>query len=111
MSTDPIPAHLARGFRDAIDFYQSSWSPAVHGREVSINRKSYKISQVCDVVSDYTDNLPDDLLVRLLDAMDLRYAKLKDDLAQQPTYQVGAICLRRLIEDAEREYWERVSKA
>jgi hypothetical protein len=62
MSTDPIPAHLARRFRDAVDFYQSSWSPAVHGREVSINRKSCKINQVCEVVSDYTDNLPDDTM-------------------------------------------------
>ena len=110
MPTNPIPAHLARGFRHAVDFYQSSWSPAVHGREVSINRKSYKIKQVCDLVSDYTGNLPDDLLVRLLDAMDLRYAKLKDDLAEHPTYRVAAICLRRLIDDAEREYWEHVSK-
>jgi len=96
MSTDSIPVHLARGFRDAVDFHQSSWSPAVHGREVSINRKSYKINQVCDVVSEYTDNLPDDLLVRFLDAMDLRYVKLKDELAKHPTYQVAAICLRRL---------------
>jgi hypothetical protein len=111
MPTDPIPQDLARAFRDAVDFFQSSWSPAVHGREVSVEGKGHKIGDVCRLVAYYAEDLPADLLHRLLSEMDLRHAKLKDELAQHPTYGVAAKCLSKIIEDREKEYQQSISKS
>jgi hypothetical protein len=111
MSTSPIPKDLAQGFRDAVEFFGSSWSAAEHGREVSINGHPYKIEEVCNLVVGYADNLPDDVVQKLLSYMDLRYDYMKEDLALHANYRIGALCLRKLVQDGEAEYQQCIRKA
>jgi hypothetical protein len=104
MSTDLIPRDLAQGFRDAVEFYRSSWSPAVHGREVSINGRAFTISAVCSLVAGFTDQLPEDVQHDLLDCLDISHADLKNVLAQHPTYAAGSRCLLKVMQDREASY-------
>ncbi len=82
VAPDPIPPELAEGFRDALSFYQTSWSPAEHGPEVSIEGRPHTILAVCARVSEYDERLPQDILYWFLGRMDVRYTDLKDYLAR-----------------------------
>jgi hypothetical protein len=43
--------------------------------------------------------------------MDLRYDYMKEDLALHANYRIGALCLRKLVQDGEAEYQQRICKA
>jgi len=104
MTSNPIPGHFAQGFRDALGCYRTSrWLAALYPG-VNIEGKSFTISQVCDLVEGFTDELPKDVLQSLLEQMDTRYDHLKVRLNANPTYQIGARCLRTLVQDKEAEY-------
>src|SRR5260370_41377548 len=100
VAPDPIPPELAEGFRDALSFYQTSWSPAEPGPEVSIEGRPHTILAVCARVSEYDERLPQDILYWFLGRMDVRYTDLKDYLASHPTYKNAALCLSKLIRDS-----------
>jgi hypothetical protein len=104
MVSDPILPVLAEGFRDAVSFYQTSWSPAEHGPEVSIEGRPYTLPAVCAWVSKFDDRLPQDILYWFLRHMDARYTDLKDYLVSNPTYNTAALCLAKLIRDRTTEY-------
>jgi hypothetical protein len=101
---DAIPPNLAEAFRDALLFYRTSWTPAAHGPEVSIKGRAFTITAVCHLVSEFADELPQNILPYLLDRMDLRYANLKEELVTHPTYKTAALCLAKLIRDSTTEY-------
>ena len=104
MVSDPILPVLAEGFRDAVSFYQTSWSPAEHGPEVSIEGRPYTILAVCALVSEFDDQLPQEILYWFIGRMDARYTDLKDYLVSHPTYKTAALCLSKLIRDSKAEY-------
>ena len=95
MAPNPIPQDLAEGFRDALSFYRTSWSPADHGPEVSIGGRPYTILAVCELVSEFDDRLPQEILYWFIGRMDARYADLKDYLAR--TYSKITGCCRSAI--------------
>jgi hypothetical protein len=107
VAPDAIPAKLAEAFQDALSFYRTSWSPAEHGPEVSIEGKPHTIVAVCSLVSQFDDPLPQAILYWLLGHMDARYTDLKDYLATHPTYKSAALCLSKLIRDRTTEYERR----
>src|ERR1700730_14408731 len=107
VAPDPIPPELAEGFRDALSFYRTSWSPAEHGPEVSIEGRPYTILAVCAQVSKFDDPLPQDILYWFLGHMDARYTDLRDYLATHPTYKSAALCLSKLIRDSKAEFERR----
>jgi hypothetical protein len=104
MASKPIPRELAEGFRDALSFYRTSWSPAAHGPEVSIGQKPYTIRAVCALVEPFTDTLPENVLITLYGCMDSRHAALRKEIVASPTYKVASQCFLKLIQDREAEY-------
>jgi hypothetical protein len=107
MASGPIPRDLAEAFRSALLFYRSSWTPAFHGPEVSINGRSSTIEKVCRLVAESTDELPKELLVSLLACMDDRYRGPKSDLEKHSTYQTASRCLLLLLRDREADWRKR----
>jgi hypothetical protein len=96
-------------FRAAVIAIESpEWTPAHPDRPTfEVNGDYLTIAQVCDFVKDIPDELPDEVLGRLLKAMhsDPALAQL---VGQFRTYTMGAQCLSRLLAArvalAERRY-------
>lgn len=106
---DPIKKNLAEGFHDAVARF-FDWTASVPEFEVSIDRKPFAMSAVCDFVAGFTDDLPDPVLDRLFSYMDFTSNDLKQRLAVDRTYGTGAYCLRELIK-RRKEYYQRLEEA
>jgi hypothetical protein len=95
---DPIPKDLADAFADAVLAYDN-WHPQFEGRQIPIAGQFYRIEQVSDLVSKFTDPLPDHVFRRLRSYMHhMPGGELIAELEACPTYRVGGTCLRRMIE-------------
>jgi hypothetical protein len=93
---DPIPKDLAEGFHEAVWCYHD-WTPSLRESEVSINRQTYSMSAVCDVVHKFEDTLPEHVIKRLFHYMDATCHDLRLELGTRGTYSTGAYCFRELI--------------
>jgi len=108
ITDDPIPKELAEGFNDAVGRFRFSWSPALHGPEVSIDQIPYTIDAVCRLVMSFNDRLPDALADELLDiSTGYEENDLRTQLANERSYAAGAQCLLRVMELTTREYQMR----
>ena len=96
--TDPITGELARAFEDAVAAYEN-WDPHFEGRRIPVGTQFFTIEAVGDLVSKYTDPLPEHVFMQLRSYMqEESHGDLIADLERRPTYDVGGACLRRLIE-------------
>jgi hypothetical protein len=66
---DPIPKDLVEGFHEAVWCYHE-WTPSLRESEVSINRQTYSMSAVCDLIDKFEDALPEHVIKRLFHYMD-----------------------------------------
>jgi hypothetical protein len=96
---DPIPKDLADAFADAVLAYDN-WHPKHEGRQIPIDgRGSFPIEVVCDLVSQFADQLPEPVFCKLRSYMhDMPDGELIAEVESRPTYSVGGTCLRRMIE-------------
>ena len=96
---DPIPKYLAEAFDEAVLAYQV-WNPHNEGRLILIpDLGTFRIEQVCDFVSQFTERLPDLVFKELRSHMHtMPDGELIAELEKSPTYAVAGTCLRRMIE-------------
>jgi hypothetical protein len=96
--TDPLPENLAKAFEDAVLEYEN-WHPQFEGRRIPIGSQFFPLEVVGDLVSKFTDPLPEHVFMQLRSYMQEEpHGDLIADLERRPTYDVGSLCLRRLIE-------------
>jgi len=88
-----------RAFHDAvIKFISPEWSPACPDRDTfGVKGEHLTISQVCERVKDITDELPDWVVGKLMEAMHSDQ-KMLELLGRTRTYAVGSQCLQKLLE-------------
>ena len=97
--TGPIPKHLAEAFDRAVLAYEL-WHPVNEGQLILLAGRYCTISEVCDTVSQFVDDrLPEPVFNRLLSHMhDRPHGAQKARLLESPTYGVGAVCLREIMD-------------
>jgi hypothetical protein len=106
-SADPIPPDFAEGFAYAVLVYEI-WTPEEPGRLIEIGSRSYSIVDVCGLVDQFTDRLPERVYLKLRSHMhDCPDGKLKADLAANPSYATGVRCLLSMIERRTKDYRQR----
>ena len=93
----PIPNDLADAFAEAVN---DNWHPKHEGRQIQIaDRGFFSIDIVCDLVSQFADQLPERVFCKLRSYMhDMPDGDLIAEIESRPTYGVGGTCLRRMIE-------------
>jgi hypothetical protein len=96
---EPIPKDLAKAFDQAVLAYEL-WHPTNQGQLILIAGHYCTIGRVCDLVSEFVDDqLPEHVLERLRSYMhDQPHGAQKAKLLESPTYGVGAICLREIMD-------------
>jgi hypothetical protein len=99
-SADPIPCDLAEAFDNAVGLYEIwKWGPSQPERKVIYNGQHLSMSEVCGLVDQFTDRLPDQVFVNLRSCMHhYPHGQLIADLEADQSYATGARCLRRMIE-------------
>jgi len=111
-SAEPIPPDIAEAFAYVVLVYEI-WTPEEPGRLIEIGPRSYSIVEVCGLVDQFTDRLPERVYLKLRSYM-RDDADGKADLAADPSYATAVRCLRGMIErrteDAARRHG-RVSRA
>lgn len=65
--------------------------------QVGFDGKSYSMTEICGLVDNLGDELPTQVVDRLLYYMQAPHADLKASLSQERSYSVAARCLRELI--------------
>ena len=104
---DPISPDFAEAFAYAVLVYEI-WTPEEPGRLIEIGSQSYSIVEVCGFVDQFTDRLPERVYLKLRSYMhDYPDAKLKADLAADPSYATAVRCLRGMIERRTEEFRQR----
>jgi len=107
---EPIPPHLSQAFREAVWHY-ASWAPSAAEIEVNIKGAFYSMSAVCSLVDNFEDELPDEIIEKLMSYIrDIRYTLLRQKLLDRKTYAAGARCFLRLIEDRKRQAAHHTSR-
>ncbi len=97
-SAEPIPPDFAEAFAYAVLVYEI-WTPEEPGRSIEIGSRSYSIVEVCGLVDQFTDRLPERVYLKLRSYMrDHADGKFKADLAADPSYATAVRCLRGMIE-------------
>jgi len=97
-SAEPIPPDFAEAFAYAVLVYEI-WTPEEPGRLIEIGSRSYSIVEVCGLVDQFTDRLPERVYLKLRSHLhDDPDGKLKADLAANPSYATAVRCLRGMIE-------------
>jgi len=96
---ESIPKHLAEAFDQAVLAYER-WHPTNEGQLILIASRYCTISEVCDSVSQFVDDpLPEHVFKRLCSYVhDQPHGAQKAKLLESPTYGVGAICLREIMD-------------
>jgi hypothetical protein len=93
--------------------WSSRQSPDYPGREIRIGPRYYSIIEVCGIVDQFTDRLPERVFLKLRSYVhDYPDDILWADLAADPSYATAARCLRKMIERRTedrklREAWRR----
>ena len=106
-SAEPIPPDFAEAFAYAVLVYEI-WTPEEPGRLIEIGSRSHSIVEVCGLVDQFTDRLPERVYLKLRSHLhDYPDAKLKADLAADPSYATAVRCLRGMIERRTEEFKQR----
>jgi hypothetical protein len=106
-SAEPITPDIAEAFAYAVLVYEI-WTPEEPGRLIDIGSRSYSIVEVCGLVDQFTDRLPERVYLKLRSYMhDYPDGKLKADLAANPSYATAVRCLRGMIERRTEDYKPR----
>lgn len=93
-----IPEDLANAFADAVLAYEH-WHPQTETPHVQITGRGFLAIDVADLVSRFTDPLPEHVFMHLRSYMrDHPHGDLIAELERRPTYDAGGFCLRRMIE-------------
>ena len=93
-----IPADLAKAFATAVRAYKK-WLPEHEGHQIIVRDRFYRLVEICGLVDQFNDALPDNILKQLRSYMhDVSHGRLIVALDAQPTYKVGAFCLRKMME-------------
>jgi len=104
---EPIPSDFAEAFAYAVLVYEI-WAPEEPGRLIRIGSRNYSIIEVCRFVDQFTDRLPERVYLKLRSYMhDDPDAKLKADLAADPSYATAVRCLRGMMERRTEDYKQR----
>jgi hypothetical protein len=102
----PIPPELREGFSQAVWSY-NDWNPGEPEREFQIEQAFFTMISTCGLVAQFTDPLPERDLHQLHAYMhDDMHGDLITKLFADPSYAIGAQCLRTMIERAN-EKWRR----
>ena len=106
-SAEPIPPDFAEAFAYAVLVYEI-WTPEEPARLIRIGPRTYSIVEVCGLVDQFTDRLPERVYLKLRSYMrDYPDGKLKADLAADPSYATAVRCLRSMIERRTEDYKQR----
>ena len=104
---EPITPDIAEAFAYAVLVYEI-WTPQEPGRLIEIGSRSYSIVEVCGLVDQFTDRLPERVYLKLRSYMhDYPDGKFKADLAADPSYATAVRCLRGMIERRTEDYKQR----
>jgi hypothetical protein len=97
--SEPITGELARAFEDAVLAYEH-WHPGNRrGRQIPVATQFFPIEVVGDMVSKFTDPLPEHVFMQLRSCMqEDAHGDLIAELERRPTYDVAGPCLHRMIE-------------
>jgi hypothetical protein len=94
-SAETIPSDFAEAFAYAVLVY-GIWTPEEPGRLIQVGPRLYSVIEVCRFVDQFTDRLPERVYLKLRSYMrDYPDAKLKADLAADPSYATAARGLRK----------------
>ena len=105
-SAGPMPPELREGFSQAVWSY-NDWNPGEPEREFQIGQAFFTMTSTCGLVAQFTDPLPERDLHQLHAYMhDDMHGDLITKLFANPSYAIGAQCLRTMIERAN-EKWRR----
>jgi hypothetical protein len=103
-SSSAIPIEWADGFHLAVARFRS-WRPPEPETEISISRRPYSMSMVCDYAMKFKDALPqpvfDGLAASYIKGQD---AELRQALDADPSYATAASCLLKLIAYRNADY-------
>jgi hypothetical protein len=105
----PMTARLREAFHRAVELYPD-WSAAFAEREVSIEGKPHSISAVCRLVAGFSDQLPDNVFDELRFLMRAHHVEIKENLAKDRSYAIGAKYLLKLI-DAKKSAYRRLKQS
>jgi hypothetical protein len=101
-SSGELPLDYGGAFCDGVMRFRDEWNPAATEFSVDIGGKPFVLSDLCRLVRDLGGHLPRNVLNRLLSEMhNVRYARLKTELAGDPSYSTAAECLLMLINDSK----------
>ena len=100
---EPIPRELSEAFDRALSLY-SDWSPALAEPRISVGRKLCTMSELCELVAEYNDRLPQEIFNMLYHQIPVGHERLKEKLGTDGSYSIGAYCLFKLIEDRKAGY-------
>jgi hypothetical protein len=88
-------------FCEGVMRFRDEWNPAVPEYSVDICGQPFVLSDLCKLVSGLDGHLPNDVCIRLLSEMhNAQFARLKTELADDPSYATAADCLLMLINDS-----------
>jgi hypothetical protein len=104
-AADPIPDYLAQAFAEAVEAFLLDWTPSnPHQPLVNVRSAMRPIIEVCNLVDQFQDRLPDQTLGLLRQGMHVQHARMIEILSEDPTYAFGARCLRELLQERVRAY-------
>jgi hypothetical protein len=93
--SEPISRQQRDAFYGAVQLYPN-WT-ALDGPLVRVDGRRYTISEVCNLVIECSDGLPDGLLGSLMYFLNAGDRDLLEGLAQDRSYRGGARCLLKLM--------------
>ena len=94
--SEPISRHLRDAFYGAVQLYPH-WTEFGHGPLVSVDGRRYTINQVCNLVVEISDGMPNDLLGCLMFFLNVGDQDLLEGLAKDRSYASGARYLLKLM--------------
>ena len=100
--SEPISRHLRDAFYGAVQLYPN-WTAFGHGPLVSVDGRRYTIGEVCNLVIEVSDGLPDDLLGSLMFFLNAGDRDLLEGLAKDRSYASGARYLLKLMHRSAAE--------
>jgi hypothetical protein len=90
----------------AVKFYRSGeWSPALPARTtINVYGRNLTLRQVCSLVEDVAQPLPDSIVSDLFTSLRRRHPRLEKRVTVDRTYSSGAGCLIHLLNEAEKTF-------
>jgi hypothetical protein len=108
MADDPIPDNLVQAFGAAVEHFERDWSPDMPDQPlVRVGVKARSIREVCDLVADFDDRLPENVHADLWAQIHMGSEDLKAELSESQTYATAARCLRELVDRKVAAYQQK----